>query len=413
MIRFILLSFIFIHCQSKVLEVEGLKINTHDNHAYLSGQNLKEVPSNINLQDIGELIKSSYWVSPLTNKNLQLDHSKVPEANLLVVSYGATAENEETLGSKTSVDYNFFPADSVSLLTTLSTSVEPKHHGIVGAKWYKQGELTSAYTDGETTTFSSVPSFVDSIKNAHKDSVDIVTASHCNKLAKSIAQNNEVHTVNEKNEYTTGSEPLFSLEDLKTELKNNEFWKQFNTEDIKTNFLMDIEYIRRLSEDMQKSSDKSTLYNIAVYVPDNEVAQKIFSKALTKIRSAFDRIYPEGSSQVVFLNEPTVEEVGPEPAAYQPKVFSSKCGDSYSGTTTGYCTNENAIIQDSRSYQISTWSAWMGFFFLYMFCMEFAYMSYDNDSVLFSRYKRGNMSQSMGMGGPSTGAFNISNNRDF
>jgi len=421
MLKFILLSFVFIYCQSKVIEVEGLTINTHNNQAFIAGENVKDVPEHLKLKDIGNLISSSYWTKPLSNADVKLDYSFAPEANLLVVAFGAKGNNNNNWGQSTNVDYDFFPADAVSLTTTLSTSEEPSVHGVIGANWFNKGNKVTAYTDDNKSTFSSIPSFVDLITSAHGQTKTI-TASHCPKLAKSIAQGNDVHTLNENNEFTTDT-GSFTMKDLKEILPTNEFWQQFDIDEVQegsqTHFLMEIEYIRRLVEKMT-DEDGPVLYNLAVYIPEDfPRAQEIFSKAVSSLKSKFNTIHPTGSSQVVLLNEPTIEEVGAKPSPYQEQVFSQSCVqyNAANGATAdpnSLCaTNPYSIVQDSRSYQISTWTSWMAFFFLYMFCVEFAYMSYDNDSVLFSRYKRDGGSSSIGMGGRNTGAFNIAQPPNF
>jgi len=328
---------------------------------------------------------------------------------LFVVNFGVDKsildDSQDLEGSQAELKYDFFPADAVSLLTSMATSRTPDEHGVVGKQWFvNEDESVDAYSSAKSS--ASAPTFPQVIKN-HHDEINVITASANPQLAKSINQINSLpFDTLEDGEFKSHHGLSFSKEEALKATKETPFWKSFSTQlenldvsdSLVESFIMDIEYLRRLTEKME-ASESPVLYNVATSTPPNAAAQEILLGAVKETQKAFKKHHPEGTSQIVFMKEPNVisnaESTFSMPLHRKPVEFSVQYPDDPDAA------KNTATLTDPRTSQISTWIAFMSLFFVYYFIHSFMTMDYESDATLFTKWKRG---QKMGnMGGMDQG----------
>lgn len=417
-IMFVLASILLAFaCHSKTIDLHGLTIEKGVNKVLLDGPNLKDVPQMVDVTDLGDLVTRMFWGHPIKEENpIKLDHTKTSDANLMVVTFGAEPL-DSVKGLQRDLDYNFFPADPVSLLTSLVTSRTPNHHGVVARQWFVDDKPVDAFSTANS--FSSYVTFPELVGNAHPET-KVLTSSSDPQLATAFAQNSfPIDTKN--NEGFRSSHNLgFTNEELFESIKTNSFWKDLqshvenldHTNSEVVSFLKDIEYIRKLHEDLkQKKEEKTekkqpTLYNIAVKSPSSPDAHHILKKALSGLKSIFHEAYPSGSSQIISLQEPQIVEDKAThtvmPLHHKALEFSEVCTN---------CKESGTVISDSRGYQIGIWIIFFMIFFLYMYIDSMAFMDYAKDATLFTTWVRSDKSKRVGNmnGQQDMRAFNIRN----
>lgn len=408
---YVLSIFLVLVCQSETLNIQGLTIDKHDNSVLLDGPNVKNTPSSIDVTEIGDLISRSFWAGRMKDdSSVDLTNHDFPKANLLVVNYGLDSKDAKDLGDATEMTYDFFPADSVSLTTSMSTSETPNKHGVVGTVWYTNDSPVEAYSNPHA--YSSSITFPQLVGNQHK-TTKVVAGSAEPKLAKSFVQNHfPVDSLNGET-FESHHDLGFTKSELKETMKTDEFWINHKehvqeleeSHPLTTPFLMEVEYIRRLTKNM-KAEEYPVLYNIATKTPEFPEAKDILKDALRQLKASFQETHPDGNSQLVFMKEPTIvhkADVPPVLPHYHPIEFSAIAN--ITNVTTDYY-----VYSDSRSYQISFWLFWFALFFLCMTTNSMVFMDYNKDSRLFTTWQVGKGDKKgMGMGGsgPDMRSFNI------
>jgi len=397
-------------CQSELLDLDGITVQKHQNSILLDGPNIQSVPRQLDVTDLGDHVARSFWSGPLKPESaVEMDHN-APTSNLFIVNFGSDDEildQEHPLkGSQSELVYDFFPADSVSLLTSMATAKTPNQHGVVGKSWFVDDNEVHAYDSPQS--YSSQNSFAQVV--GHQNDMKIVSASSDPKLATAMTQNCD-HADSVKDGRFNSQHGLgFSQEEMLAALDKEDFWGQYreplskldlNDKEV-VSFLMEMEYLRQLADLIKTSSDPA-LYNVATNSPSEAAAYEILLGAISHVQSIFKDQHPQGSSQIAFLKEPVItsKDNRQEAPHYHPKEFATTL-------------DNGVVIADSRSQQFTYWLALLMFIGLYFFISGFAYMRYEDDATLFTKWKRGAMDSKMasamgrdGFGGPDMRAFNI------
>lgn len=386
-----LLALLSLLGRGEILNIQGLQVEKHENSVLIDGLNVENLPPLVGVTDLGDLITRSFWAGQLKETStIELNHQHVPSSNLFIVNFGTDSsiltQTHELQGKTADLSYDFFPADSVSILTSMTTSRNPVEHGVVGKSWEVNQSPIEAYS--EPKTFSSRNTFVEVVHNQNKRT-KIVTASSNPQLARAFNQEKHAFDTVIDHEFQSSNGLQFTKEDLLAAFETEEFWKQFASQiaaldasdSFMESFLMEMEYIRRLSSNMQ-ASEELVLFNIATNTPSNSAAQEILLGTISHVQKQFKVQYPEGSSQIVFFKEPTVISNSNSETKlsvpYQAVEF-SEANDGLNGP----------VLQDPRSYQIATWLTFFAVFIVYYFIYEFMTMDYDTDATLFTKWKRG------------------------
>merc|ERR1719281_2098619 len=185
----ILVFYLPLICLGELLNLDGLSIQKHENSILIDGPNVQQTPEQLDVTDVADLIARSFWAGQINPKTpLRLNH-QAPDSNLFIVNFGVDSsilDRAHSLkGSKAQLDYNFFPADPVSLLTSISTSKAPNDHGIVGRTWFVEDLPVNAYSSPKS--FSSSISFPQAVAGTHPGA-KVITGSADKQLALAISQ---------------------------------------------------------------------------------------------------------------------------------------------------------------------------------------------------------------------------------
>lgn len=373
---------------TEVLNLEGLQIQKHDNVVLLDGLSIDSVPEKVEVTDLADLISRSFWAGKLKETSpIKVDHQNIPSSNLFIVNFGADrsilSKSNPLSGQQAELTYDFFPADSVSLLTSMATARTPHQHGVVGEKWYVKGSPKEAYSD--SATFSSEKSFPEIIHHSN-EKTKIVTASPHSQLAKSFNQHSHPFDSLNGETFESNHGLGFTKDEARESFKTAPFWQDYSTQletldfDDPTveKFLMGIEYLRRLSNSMKKS-EEPILYSVATKSVSNDGAHEILLGAVSKLQKKFKETHPDGSSQIVFSKEPTVisnTETKLRMPQHRPVEFAES-------------NSLGNVLQNPRTYQIGSWLFFFAVFILYYFVYDFMTMDYASDATLFTKWKRG------------------------
>eukprot|EP00494_Astrolonche_serrata_P006543 UN06567 len=150
-------------------------------------------------------------------------------------------------------------------------------------------------------------------------------------------------------------------------------------------FLMDIESIRRFSERMnlEKSSLDSPLFNISTVSLQNihdPNLHEILAYSVQQLQSVFKSLYPNGSSQLLFLNTPTLHEESAKETGLDyvhPKEFATEfCGNDV------LCAEGAAPVTTkttSRYWQFSYWLTLAAIIILLWYVYNVMNMNYETD----------------------------------
>jgi len=377
----------------ELLNIQGLQVQKHDNYVLIDGPNVENLPSSIGVTDLGDLIARSFWAGQMKDTpQIKLNHQHIPSANLFIANFGAdksilTKENH-LQGKSSDLTYDFFPADSVSVLTSMATSQRPIEHGVVGKRWKVDGTPIEAYSVPES--FSSKNTYSEMIHN--QDSrTNVITSSSNPQLARALIQKTQAFDTVEEDNFQSNNGIEFTKDEALESFRTNEFWNQFSSQldsldfsdPAAWSFLMEMEYLRRLGNAM-KSNEQPTLYNVATTTPNNPAAQEILLGALSHVQKHFKSQHPEGSSQIVFFKEPTVvsnsNAESKVSAPYQPFELSEQLG---------FPESSGPVLTDPRQSQICTWLTIFALFIMYYFVYDFMTMDYASDATLFTKWKRG------------------------
>jgi len=178
-------------------------------------------PNALDVTHVADLVVRSFWSGKMKEYSpINIDHSEMPSANLFIANFGVDGTLEHELqGNRVPLRYNFFPADSVSLLTSMATSRVPREHGIVGREWYVDDAPVEAYSD--YTTFSSSVSFPNMID------AEVITASADKQLGNAISQGvKSIDTLSNGN-FESHHGLSFTKEEALRSIREHSFWKKY------------------------------------------------------------------------------------------------------------------------------------------------------------------------------------------
>jgi len=403
-----IISIIICNCNSlQNLEVSNVVVKSHENIALLEGSNLKTIPESIDVTDVGDLLARNFWAGKVKETTVFDLTSQLPSANLLVVNFGVDdslkeiPEFNKNQAQLTNLKVDFFPADPVSILTSIITGTSPADHGVIGESWMVGDEVVEAFSTEKT--FSSSVSSLDLIHQHYNNEVKIGASSSI--LAKALSHGNFPNTyfngvkfISEEEEYN------FTINDMINAMKNEKFWLDNkdsighldlqNKNDI--NFLMEMEYIRRVGKNMDGSAN-FPLYNIATTslrkVAEPE-ALNILSNSLNYLKSQFSKAYPEGSSQVLFIKPPELESGFSQYTRdfIHPKEFNLDCSTTVCASADGVVTTE----VEGRAYQFKIWILFFSFVIVLWYVQSVSNLNYESDAILFSKWKRSEKNQAFG-----------------
>jgi len=389
------------------LEVSDVVVKSHENIAIIEGLNLNSTPESIDVTDVGDLLTRMFWAGKVKDTTVFDLNSQLPSANLLVVNFGVddSVKDIPEFNVKqehlTNVNIGFFPADPVSILTSIITGTSPADHGVVGESWMVGDEVVEAFSAEKT--FSSSVSSLDLINQHYQNEVTIGASSSI--LAKALSHGNFPNTyfngvkfVSEQEQYN------FTINDMINAMKKEKFWLDNkdaighldlqNKNDI--NFLMEMEYIRRVGKNMDGSAN-FPLYNIAttslrkVVEPE---ALKILANSLTYLKSQYSKAYPKGSSQMLFVKSPTLESGFSQYTRdfIHPKEFNENCATTVCATADATTTTE----VEGRAYQFKIWILFFSFVIVLWYVQSVSSLNYESDAILFSKWKRSEGRQAFG-----------------
>jgi len=379
---FFFLSSLALLGNGEILDVQGLQVQKHENSVLIDGNNVENLPTTVDVTDLGDLVTRSFWAGQMKESSAIKLNQQHSTSNLFIVNFGTDGSilksKHELKGTNTGLTYDFFPADSVSVLTSMATSQSPLQHGVVGKSWSVDSQPIEAYS--EPKTFSSKHSFTEVID------LDAITGSSNPKLARALNQHHPIDTINgDKFESSHGID--FTKQEAMDALQNEDFWSLFSSQleslDLSDpsveSFIMDMEYMRRLGKSME-SNKQPTLYNMATTTPSNPAAHEILLGALSHVQKQFKTQYPEGSSQIVFFKEPTV--VSNSNAETKTSLF-------YQAMQLSESLTNGVVRQDPRSYQIAIWLTIFSIIIVYYFVYDFMTLDYETDATLFTKWQRG------------------------
>jgi len=380
-----------------LLNLQGLKIQKHDNSIVMNGPH-PESQEPVNLLDVADFLTRSFWSGSLSEESNLKIGAQGPSANLMVVSFGTDTPQESLEGKPSDLTYDFFPADRVSLLTSLATSKHPNSHGVVGETWYVDDEPVDAYSGADA--FSSKLTFPQLIGSTHAET-KVIAASADSQLASSFTQDSyPVDSLTEDN-FESNHGLGFSKADLNQEMETNDFWvklkpsleKLDQNEPLVANFLMEVEYIRRLADSMTSASEP-VLYNVATTTPSHQGAQKILEAALNYVTAQFNSQHPTGSSQLVFMKEPVVVQNDKTtkmiPHHHAKEFITQSCSGDGSSTSVD-CGDQNdsgTTVTGARIYQFGIWLFVFAALIILWFVNSVLGMQYETDSTLFTKWNR-------------------------
>jgi len=405
-----LLSLLIYFTNGGLVHLKDVTLRKFDNVVYLSGPALKKVPSHMDVTDIGDLVARSFWAGKLKhNSQIKLDAASA-DANLLIVNFGLDSSHLEHIklrGIKTKLDNQFFPADHVSLLTSIATGQNPTQHGVIGKSWKVDGALNEAYTESKPSTFSSKLTFSQVVQKQdpkHR----IHTYSRDLKLGASLTQ--DVTKVLSLKLSQTALAHRLTTEPFWTSQKSHLDQLDLTNPDVEA-FLTECEQARRAADSML-SGESPQFYNFAFTAAEkvtSPAALRILNSSLQYLKTSFDTQFPNGSSQIAFLKRPQLEnpeaKLGETVEYVHPKEFGgcdhATCVNAveFFATDAKVNNSQGGMDVEARVSQISAWLFFVGLMIVISFAYTFSNMNYQTDAILFTMWQRGTKPKGMGMRG--------------
>jgi len=392
----------------------------------LFGGNLKEKKLDdhppISVTDIGETISKSLWLGKLKKKDNPDAPTYVydlPSANLLLINFGVDGDifNKLPLNSKflenrikENLDVDFFPADEVSIMTTLLTGNLPQIHGVTGSKWKENGKPVDAFsTPGRSSSKNSI---FDLLKVQENESnLHIVGAATTKVLAQAMTTDAYgASYFDSPQSFTSTDHPdlSFTWQDLLQSMSGDNVWKQsadlIANLDLKSPavelFLMEMEYLNRVSKSFEQHRDAKSFYSLATTtvgpLRDNDQVLAIFSHFLENLLTEYKTAYPNGNDQLVFVVTPSVEphallQSKLEKMGYPDrglKHMNSMELSEVCGTAGAVCVGTPKGGHYYQTYQISIWVLFLALLATWSFSCNFAFQDFTQDATLYSTWVR-------------------------
>jgi len=406
------LIFLLLTTHGNLVHLKDITLRKFDNAVILNGPPLREVPSNLDVTDIGDIVARSFWAGKLKEQSHVKLGPSSSDANLLIINFGldkSSLSHIKLEGTKANLDNQFFPADHVSLLTSIATGKNPNEHGVIGEKWNVNDVVHQAYTEGEKATFSSKLTFAQMIQRQDSRS-QVHTYARNLKLGASLTQ--DLSRVQSLQLSRTALHHKLQEESFWTSQQSNLAQLDLENPDVEA-FLTECEQARRVADTMS-SGKHPQFYNFAFSAAQNintPPALAILNRALQYLKSSFDSQHPSGSSQIVFLRQPEVEnpetKLGKTLDYVHPKEFggcdhmqclrtvqfSALLGDTAAPTTAATPASPKNSMDGAgiggRVMQISSWLIVAGVLIVISFSYVFSNMNYQTDAILFTTWQRG------------------------
>jgi len=408
------------------VQTTGDLLQGEDNLVFLGGNiNLdKNYKSEIDVTELGDILVRSLWLGTYDKTKMAIQTNEgeaepryeydFPTANLFMANFGVDREHFEKLPNQEftqdtlplDLAVRFYPADEVSVVSSVLTGATPRLHGITAARWTQNGEPVEAFSTSdrsvsELSMYDLVKAQI-GLKNLH-----VVGAATGKVLAKTMTANQFGASYFESpHKFTSDSDELsFTWETLLKSMENDEVWKNVRTNlanlDLNSNevelFLMEMEYLNQVAKSFDAHKDELSLYSLSTTTLEplahNEDVLTIFSYFTDHLIQAFQQAYPEGNYQVAFLKKPALEP--------QPMLETKLAGYNYNGqnlNTLNYAQLDDVCGTDGvvcvtkmegdtfRTYQISVWLLfWAGVATLAFSCY-FCGLDFSQDATLYTTW---------------------------
>jgi hypothetical protein len=408
----------FFKGRSPNVAVKG-ELKQGENNVVLLGGNVRDLPSEISVLDLGDTLARSYWVGKLKSPTVVKINPDLPSATLSLFSFGVdkTELNEETSNElfgdmrQSNLNIPFHPADDTSIVTSAYTGKLPNEHGVVGSTWLERGSEVEAFS---TARRSSSEVSVMELLQSNYPSIEFVAGCNNEILGRALTQGTSTAShLTQQGYVSTDAKYAFNWDDLKSELATDPFWLSLkdqvdalNLEDPAVqNFLMEMEYFRRVTQNMARKTDQIQVYSLASTsletMPEHSTALlTIYFATLHQLNSKFHEVYPNGATQFSFIKTPEMHRTeahtqleaklaemnfDPMNVRLVGRQFQEVCG----GDTGLLCiSDDKAAGQKETTYQIGVWLMFTMTLAVLFFSCTFCGMNYSSDALLFTKWNR-------------------------
>jgi len=393
-----------------------------ENNLVLVGGNVRDLPAEISVTDLGDILARSYWVGKMKDSTRVEVDANLPSASLNLFTFGLDKTEldantlQELFGEMKQSDLSvpFHPADHTSIVTSALTGQVPRQHGVVGSTWYERGSEVEAFS---SSIRSPARVGVVELLKSNYPSMQITAGGSNQILGRALTEGTVLAShLDQAGFESADSEYAFTWADLKAKLATDPFWlamkKQTDqldlTDPLVESFLMEMEYFHRVTENMKQKSDEIQLFNLASTSLENfqEVSQEallITLATIQQLHSRFNQVFPQGASQIAFIKTPAMHETDlhtqlesklaemdytPLTARLHGMEFSEVCD----GTDGLLCIVDPSVKvtpgNHMTTYQIGYWLMFLMSLAVLFFSCTFCGMDYSSDALLFTKWNR-------------------------
>jgi len=393
-----------------------------ENNLVLLGGNVQSCPAEISVTDLGDVLARSHWVGKLKTPTTVELNANLPSASLSLFSFGVDGEdldestrNELFEGMQASaLTVPFHPADHTSIVTSAWTGQVPRQHGVVGSTWYERGSEVEAFS----SSFRSPAKVgVMELLKSNYPSMQLVAGSNDEILGRALTQGASTASHLDQQGYlSSDAKYTFTWDDLKSQLTTDPFWvamqNQVDALDLEDplvqSFLMEMEFLHRVTNNMSQKSDELQVYSLASTSLENfpELTQEvmlIYFATIQQLHANFNKVFPDGASQFSFIKTPEMHQTDvhtqlesklaemdytPETVRLRGYEFQEVCG----GETGIVCIVDPSVMvtpgQHETTYQIGIWLMFLLSLAVLFFSCTFCGMDYTSDALLFTKWNR-------------------------